>query len=121
VERSCAVRDPRIGSARGVLDHRPVYLPHLLSSYAARYGVVGAVLAMISALFVLIVAIVAATAVGREVSDELDRIRRGERPPEDEVRQEWNALVNEARLRTQTLRERIDHLRHRDKTTRPSP
>jgi uncharacterized BrkB/YihY/UPF0761 family membrane protein len=97
-----------------------VYLPHLFSSYATRYGVVGAVLAMISALFVLMVAIVASTAVGREVSDELDRIRRGERPPEDEVRQEWNALVKEARLRTQTLRERIDHLRHRDKTTRPS-
>ena len=95
-----------------------VYLPHLFSSYASRYGVVGAVLAMISALFVLMVAIVASTALGREVSDELDRIRRGERPPQDEVRQEWDALVNEARLRTQTLRERIDRFRHRDKTTR---
>lgn len=89
-----------------------VYLPHLFSSYASRYGVVGAVLAMISALFVLMVVIVASACVGREVSDELDRIRRGERPPDDEIRQEWNALVKEARLRTQTLRERIDRIRN---------
>jgi membrane protein len=91
-----------------------VYVPHMFSSFASRYGVIGAVLAMISALFALMVVIVASAALGREVSDDLDRIARGERPPEDEVRQEWQALVAEARLRTQSARERIDRLRHRD-------
>ena len=52
-----------------------IYLPRLFSSYATRYGVIGAVLAMISALFILMVVIVTGAAVGREVSDELDRIR----------------------------------------------
>jgi uncharacterized BrkB/YihY/UPF0761 family membrane protein len=90
-----------------------VYLPRLFSSYASRYGVIGAVLAMISALFILMVVIVASAAVGREMSDELDRIKRGERPPDDEIRQEWNALIDEARLRTQTLRDRVNRWRHR--------
>jgi uncharacterized BrkB/YihY/UPF0761 family membrane protein len=90
-----------------------VYLPRLFSSYATRYGVIGAVLAMISALFILMVVIVTSAAVGREVSDELDRIKRGERPPDDEIRQEWNALIAEARLRTQTLRDRVHRWRHR--------
>jgi uncharacterized BrkB/YihY/UPF0761 family membrane protein len=96
-----------------------VYLPHLFSSYASRYGVIGAVLAMISALFILMVVIVASAAVGREVSDELARIERGEQPPDDEIRQEWNALIDEARLRTQTLRERIDRWRHRHDAPEP--
>jgi uncharacterized BrkB/YihY/UPF0761 family membrane protein len=96
-----------------------IYLPHLFSSYASRYGVIGAVLAMISALFILMVVIVAGTAVGREVSDELDRIRRGQRPPEDEIRQEWNALIDEARLRSQTLRDRVARWRHRHDRKEP--
>jgi uncharacterized BrkB/YihY/UPF0761 family membrane protein len=96
-----------------------VYLPRLFSSYATRYGVIGAVLAMISALFILMVVIVTGAAVGREVSDELDRIKRGERPPDDEIRQEWNALIAEARLRTQTLRDRIHRWRHRRDTAEP--
>lgn len=90
-----------------------VYLPHLFSSYASRYGVIGAVLAMISALFVLMVVIVASAAIGREVSDELSRIEHGERPPDDEIQQEWHALISEARKRTQIMRERVDRWRHR--------
>jgi uncharacterized BrkB/YihY/UPF0761 family membrane protein len=96
-----------------------IYLPRLFSSYASRYGVIGAVLAMISALFILMVVIVTCAATGREVSDELDRIRRGERPPDDEIRQEWNALVDEARVRTQTLRDRVHRWRHRQDAAEP--
>jgi uncharacterized BrkB/YihY/UPF0761 family membrane protein len=88
-----------------------VYVPHLFSSYASRYGVVGAVLAMISALFIVMVVIVTAAVTGREVSEELDRIRRGERPPDDEVRQEWDAVINQARSRWQSVREQIDRYR----------
>jgi uncharacterized BrkB/YihY/UPF0761 family membrane protein len=47
-----------------------VYVPHLFSAYASRYGVIGAVLAMISALFALMVVLVACVALGREVADE---------------------------------------------------
>jgi uncharacterized BrkB/YihY/UPF0761 family membrane protein len=89
------------------------YLPHLFSSYASRYGVIGAVLAMISALFALMVVLVASAAVGREVFEELVRIGRGERPPDDEIRREWRALLDELRSRWETLREHID--RHRNK------
>ncbi len=92
-----------------------VYLPHLFSSYASRYGVVGAVLAMISALFGLMVVLVVSATIGREVSEELDRIGRGERPPDDEVKREWDAVIDQARSRWQTLRERIDHLRRRER------
>lgn len=91
-----------------------VYLPHLFSSYASRFGVVGAVLAMISALFTLMVVLVASAAIGREVSEELGRISRGERPPDDEVRREWETMLDEGRSRWQTLREQIDHIRRRD-------
>jgi uncharacterized BrkB/YihY/UPF0761 family membrane protein len=90
-----------------------VYLPHLFSSYATRYGAIGAVFAMISALFGFMVALVASAAVGREVGDELNRIRAGQRPPDDEVRREWDALVGEARSRWQTLRDRVDRIRGR--------
>jgi membrane protein len=83
-----------------------VYVPHLFSSYATRYGVIGAVFAMISALFIEMVAIVAAAAAGREVHDELERIRAGERPPDDEIRREWDAIIAEARLRWETIRHR---------------
>ena len=63
-----------------------VYVPHLFSTYATRYGVIGAVFAMISALFCVMVVTVGAAAAGREIADELDHIRRGERPADDEVR-----------------------------------
>lgn len=83
-----------------------VYLPHLFSTYATRYGVIGAVFAMISALFCIMVIIVASAALGREVTDELDRIRRGERPAEDEVRRQWDELTADARQRWELLRKR---------------
>jgi uncharacterized BrkB/YihY/UPF0761 family membrane protein len=97
------------------------YAPHQFSSYASRYGVVGAVLAMITTLFGLMVALVAGAAVGREVSEELERIRRGQRPPEDEVRREWDALVHELRLRWETARRQLDHSRRKGaRPKRPS-
>jgi len=95
-----------------------IYVPHLFSSYASRYGVIGAVLAMISALFALMFVVVASAAIGREVSEELDRIGRGERPPDDEVRREWDAVIDQARSRWQTLRERIEDIRRNDRRHR---
>jgi hypothetical protein len=83
-----------------------VYVPHLFSTYATRYGVIGAVFAMVSALFCIMVVTVASAAAGREVHGELERIRRGEKPAEDEVRRQWDELTAEARARWETLRER---------------
>ncbi len=88
-----------------------VYVPHLFSSYASRYGAIGAVFAMISALFGFMVALVASAALGREVMDELNRIRAGERPRDDEIRHEWDTFISEARSRWQTLRDQIDRFR----------
>jgi uncharacterized BrkB/YihY/UPF0761 family membrane protein len=90
-----------------------VYVPHLFSIYATRYGVIGAVFAMISALFCAMVILVGSAAAGREVRDELDRIRSGERPAEDEVRRQWDEVTAEARSRWQTLREQIRERRRR--------
>jgi len=90
-----------------------VYVPHLFSTYATRYGVIGAVFAMISALFCVMVVIVGSAAAGREVRDELDRIRRGERPAQDEVRRQWDEITTEARSRWDTLREQIQERRRR--------
>jgi uncharacterized BrkB/YihY/UPF0761 family membrane protein len=90
-----------------------VYVPHLFSTYATRYGVIGAVFALISALFCVMVTLVASAAAGREVRDELDRIRRGERPAEDEVHRQWEEVTAEARSRWDTLRAQIDERRHR--------
>lgn len=92
-----------------------VYVPHLFSSYASRYGAIGAVFAMISALFGFMVALVASAALGREVFDELNRIRAGERPADDEVRREWNTFIREARSRWQTLRDQSDRIRRRQR------
>jgi uncharacterized BrkB/YihY/UPF0761 family membrane protein len=83
-----------------------VYLPHLFDTYATRYGVIGAVFAMISSLFCSAVIIVASASAGREIHVELERIRSGERPPEDEVRRQWAEVTAEARSRWQRLRER---------------
>jgi membrane protein len=96
-----------------------VYVPHLFSSYASRYGAIGAVFAMISALFGFMVALVASAALGREVVDELNRIRAGERPPDDEVRREWDTFIREARSHWQTLRDQIDRIRRRNPPTAP--
>ena len=90
-----------------------VYVPHLFSTYATRYGVIGAVFAMISALFCVMVVVVGSAAAGREVHDELDRIRRGERPAEDEVRRQWDEVTAQARSRWETLRTQIQERRRR--------
>jgi len=84
-----------------------VYVPHLFTSYAARYGAIGAVFALISMLFCVMVVIVASASVGREVTDELDRIRRGEQPPEDEIRREWDKLLGEVRSQWQSARKHL--------------
>jgi uncharacterized BrkB/YihY/UPF0761 family membrane protein len=90
-----------------------VYVPHLFNTYATRYGVIGAVFAMISALFCVMVTTVGSAAAGREVHDELDRIRRGEKPAEDEVRRQWDEVTAEARSRWETLRAQIRERRRR--------
>jgi membrane protein len=59
------------------------------------------------------VVIVGSAAAGREVHDELDRIRRGERPAQDEVRRQWDEITTEARSRWDTLREQIQERRRR--------
>jgi membrane protein len=90
-----------------------VYVPHLFSSYATRYGVIGAVFAMISALFCVMVVLVASAAAGREIDDELGRIRRGERPADDEVQRQWDQVTSEARSRWETLRVQIQARRRK--------
>jgi uncharacterized BrkB/YihY/UPF0761 family membrane protein len=90
-----------------------VYVPHLFSTYATRYGVIGAVFAIISALFAVMVVVVGSAAAGREVRDELDRIRRGVRPAEDEVRRQWDQVIGDARSRWDTLRAQIRERRHK--------
>jgi uncharacterized BrkB/YihY/UPF0761 family membrane protein len=84
-----------------------VYVPHLFSTYASRYGVIGAVFALISALFCVMVVVVASAAAGREVHDELGRIQRGERPADDEIRRQWDEVTAQARSRWDTLRLRV--------------
>jgi uncharacterized BrkB/YihY/UPF0761 family membrane protein len=90
-----------------------VYVPHLFNSYATRYGVIGAVFAMISAFFIVMVILVVSAAAGREVRDELDRIRRGEKPAAHEVERQWAEVTAQARSRWDTLRTRIDERRAR--------
>jgi uncharacterized BrkB/YihY/UPF0761 family membrane protein len=90
-----------------------VYVPHLFNTYATRYGVIGAVFAMISVLFCVMVVVVGSAAAGREVRDELDRIRRGERPADDEVQRQWNEVTAAARSRWHTLREQIQERRRK--------
>ena len=93
-----------------------IYVPRLFSSYATRYGVIGAVFAMISALFCVTLILVGSAALGREVGDELARIRRGERPPDHEVRREWDNVIAEARSRWGTAHHWLDRRLRRDHT-----
>jgi hypothetical protein len=51
---------------------------------------------MISWLFVLMVGLVAAVAVGREVSSELDAIRRGDKPSNEQIEAEWAGVRAQA-------------------------
>jgi uncharacterized BrkB/YihY/UPF0761 family membrane protein len=90
-----------------------LYVPHLFNSYATRYGVIGAVFALLSTLFCIAVVLVGSAVLGREVRDELDRIARGERPAEDDVRRQWDEVTAQARSRWDTLRTRIDERRSR--------
>jgi uncharacterized BrkB/YihY/UPF0761 family membrane protein len=85
-----------------------VYLPRAFNSFATRYGVIGAVFALLSALFCVMVILTASAAAGREVERELDRIRRGERPADDEVRRQWDEVTAQARSRWKFLRGRRD-------------
>ncbi|MFF4350013.1 hypothetical protein [Streptomyces sp. NPDC001530] len=91
-----------------------VYLPRLFNSSASRYGVVGAVFAMISALFGAMLVIVASAALGREVRDELSRIRQGHRPSDHEIRRQWDSVVEQTRSRWRTAREQVSHRRIKD-------
>jgi uncharacterized BrkB/YihY/UPF0761 family membrane protein len=97
-----------------------VYIPHLFSSYATRYGVIGAVFAMISSLFCTMVVIVGSAAAGHEVSAELGRIRRGERPADDEIRREWDNVIGELRSRWDVAREEFNRRRRRGKEPQAS-
>lgn len=91
-----------------------IYLPHLFDSYATGYGAVGAVFALISALFGAMLVVVGSVALGREVHDELGRIRAGRRPADDEVRREWDAVLDEMRSRWRTARRQLSPRRDRD-------
>ncbi|GAA1933374.1 YihY/virulence factor BrkB family protein [Kitasatospora viridis] len=88
-----------------------VYLPRVFDSSANRYGAIGAVFALLTALFGMMLVLVAAAAAGREVRDELDRIGRGERPADDEVRRQWQKVLAQARLKWATAREQWAHRR----------
>jgi uncharacterized BrkB/YihY/UPF0761 family membrane protein len=90
-----------------------VYVPHLFSSFSTRYGVIGAVFAMISALFCVMVVLVGSAAAGREIHDELGRIRRGERPADDEVQRQWAEVTGQARSRWETVRVQVQRRRRR--------
>ena len=95
-----------------------LWVPELFDSYAGRYGVIGATFAIISALFGAMLVVVVMTAIGREVADEADRVRRGERPPEDAVRREWQALAEDLTARRdvwlESRRARREHVAAED-------
>ncbi|TQF03053.1 YihY/virulence factor BrkB family protein [Kitasatospora acidiphila] len=82
------------------------YLPHLFNSYATRYGPVGAVFAMITFLFGTMFVLVGSSVLGREVQDELERIRQGRRPPDDEVRHQWAVLQDQMKDHWQAARQK---------------
>ena len=100
-----------------------VYVPHMFNTYAGRYGVIGAVFAMISALFGLMVAVVGSAAFGREVRVELDNIRDGIRPSDDEVRKQWDIIIAQTREYWAQAREQYEAFRERRAAKRrpPSP
>ncbi|WP_246127246.1 hypothetical protein [Embleya hyalina] len=81
-----------------------VYLPRLFDSYASRHGAAGAVFGMATLLFGIMLVLVASAALGREVRDELVRIRQGRRPSQDEVRHQWDDLVEQIRSRWRAVR-----------------
>ncbi|AGP51774.1 hypothetical protein [Streptomyces rapamycinicus] len=86
-----------------------IYLPRLFNTYASRYGAAGAVFGMASALFGAMLILVVSAALGREVRDELVRIRQGHRPSQDEVRRQWDSIVEQTRSRWRTIRKQPPH------------
>jgi len=62
---------------------------------------------MISTLFCIMVVVTGSATLGREIHAELGRIRRGERPPDDEIRREWDQIVAQGRAHWQTARSRL--------------
>lgn len=83
-----------------------IYAPHAFNTYAARYGVIGVVFAMISTLFGLMLTIVTSAAIGREVRTELDNIAAGVRPSEDEIRKQWDIVIEGFRKQLRRVRRR---------------
>ncbi|CAG6393670.1 hypothetical protein NMG29_34550 [Streptomyces cocklensis] len=81
-----------------------VYLPRLFNSQASRYGAAGAVFGTVSALFGAMLVVVVSAVLGREIHDELTRIRTGRRPSDDQVRRQWNRVVEQTRSRWRTAR-----------------
>ncbi|MGW9209763.1 hypothetical protein ACWGR4_22580 [Embleya sp. NPDC055664] len=81
-----------------------VYLPHLFDSYASRHGAAGAVFGMATLLFGAMLILVVSAALGREVRDELVRIRQGRRPSPDDVRHQWDDIVEQTRSRWRAIR-----------------
>ncbi|MFC9931964.1 hypothetical protein [Streptomyces sp. NPDC127190] len=86
-----------------------IYLPRLFDSYASRYGAAGAVFGMASVLFGAMLVLVVSAALGREVRDELLRIQQGLRPSQDEVRRQWDSIVEQTRSRWRTVRKQPSH------------
>ncbi|MEV7796245.1 hypothetical protein AB0O68_30300 [Streptomyces sp. NPDC087512] len=86
-----------------------VYLPRLFNTYASRYGPAGAVFGMASALFGAMIILVVSAALGREVRDELVRIRQGRHPSQDEVRRQWDNILEQTRSSWRTVRKQPPH------------
>ncbi|MET8572316.1 hypothetical protein [Streptomyces sp. NPDC004783] len=86
-----------------------VYLPRLFNTYASRYGPAGAVFGMASALFGAMLILVVSAALGREVRDELVRIRQGRHPSHDEVRHQWANILEQTRSSWRTVRRQPPH------------
>ncbi|MGZ6696587.1 MAG: YhjD/YihY/BrkB family envelope integrity protein [Solirubrobacteraceae bacterium] len=85
-----------------------IYVSQLFNTSAARYGAIGVTFALISWLFGVMLCIVASTAVGREVFEELESIRRGERPSTAQIDADW------ARVREQVEQGRAEVARRRE-------
>jgi len=90
-----------------------VYAPHLFNSYATRFGAVGVSFALISWLFGLMVVQVGTTCVGREIWDELQAIKRGERPSNEQIEREWEQVREQVRTTRAEAARRYAELRRR--------
>jgi membrane protein len=66
---------------------------------------------MTSAFFIVMVITVGSAAAGREINDEFDRSRRGERPAEDELQRQWAEVTAQTRSRWETLHAQIQERR----------